>query len=205
MICFQDFWGSSNLWGCPAMPQHQSSATPSNLFNFHFHGNYSNLFSLIACLQSYLLSFALQVFHCQMVHDQMKWPSPNFSWKPPFTLCGLTQSMLLSSCFSFPKPDHIKEHVHACAHLSFLSHGQELDENICEAIEILFFCSCFQILIYQLWKIQEKIFKRERQINSSGEYNWLYKQLRLFFSLWFLQAYFYPCFITKPFPLLDYL
>lgn len=44
-------------------------------------------------------------------------------------------------------------------------------------------------------------FKRERQINNSGEYNWLHKQFRLFCCLWFLQAYFYLCFITKAFPI----
>jgi len=77
---------------------------------------------------------------------------------------------------------------------------RELINNIYEATDMLFFCSYFQILIYQLCKVLgKKNIKEEMMINNSGEYNWLHKQFRLFCSLWFLQAYFYLCFITKAF------
>lgn len=83
--------------------------------------------------------------------------------------------------------------------MSFLSHGQELDNNICEATEILFFYSCFANNDLPTLENTREKFKQKRQVNNSGEYNWLHKQFRLFCSLWFLQAYFYLCFITKAF------
>lgn len=101
-ICFQVFWGSSNLLEY-SPPHSMSSPTHSNLLNCCFHGNYSNLFSLLACLQPYLLSFTLQVGPFHMAQDQMKWPSLNLSCKLPVSLHDLKQlTLLVSSKFSFP-------------------------------------------------------------------------------------------------------
>lgn len=146
----------------PPRPQHQSSATHSNLLNCHFHGNYSNLFSLLACLQPYLFSLALQVLPSNA-------SGPNEMTKAQFFMEASLHSMwsypanvaqiLLQ--FSKTKPD---QRVRAGVCTSELPPTWiRAGSNICEATEILLFCSPFQILVYQLWKIQEKIFKRKRQ------------------------------------------
>lgn len=142
----------------------------------------------------------------------MKWPSPQ-SFLQTFLHCLWPQGINIFTHFllQFSRNFYIMtkrwlknmwvyKHVgiHSCVCFSCPPHERELVNDICETTNILLFCSYFQIPICQLENTRLK-FKEERKINNSGEYNWLHKQFRLFSSFWFLQAYFYLCFITKAF------
>lgn len=92
--------------------------------------------------------------------------------------------------------------MHVCAHLSFLSHGRELDDNICEATIFLQF---FQILIYQLWKIQEKNSKGRDRSTTQGSITDYINNLDFSVPFDFCKLIFTCVLLQKPFPLLDYL
>lgn len=214
--CFQVFWDSSDLEGCAPSPVVSEFSHSLKLVQLPFSWKwFQSLFT------PSLSPMVPPFFHIA------GWPLSNGSGSngmsmPQTFLQTSFHSLLSLSLLSLSWPQGINV---AGQFLLQFSHDQILDKRVCACA-----CLCTLELSLTwvrtrwqyLWNNWDTIFpqlfsntglpttnlpntrekfKRERQLNNSGEYNWLHKQFRLFCSLWFLQAYFYLCFITKAFPI----
>lgn len=206
MIHFQDFWGSSNLSGCSPTPQHPSSPTNSNLFNCHFHGKDSNLFSLLACLNN--ISFLLNFRFFPVKWSRIKWneQGPTFVKWNLLSLSVILPSQYCSDPTSVFRNQIRSEsmcmyvHIWASSHMD-KSWAQYLWSN---------WDTLFSAAISKYWFTNSGMYKRKfskgrDRSTTQGSITDYINNLDFSFSLWLLQAYFYLCFITKPFLLLDYL
>lgn len=138
----------------------------------------------------------------------MKWPSPE-CFLQTSSHCLRPQRINVGPFLLqfFPKlPYHVQildqracVYTHVC--LIFLSQERTNQQYLWSNWYAVFLQLFSNTDLPTLESSRKKKIKEETMISNSGEYNWLHKQFRLFCSLWFLQAYFYLCFIAKAFPI----